>query len=172
MAFSRCEKKLGGAWTSSLEEGRMWPECHLVFAPGSELCAHLSDWLSISILQAVHAGMRALIYHSSFRGSQAEQSGMRTYYFSADTLEDMNAWIRAMNQAAQVLSRSSLKRSVLMEGPCQSASYARAGTQRKTLGCPNFHHLFTCFKHCPLCDVFSNNEFFWEEHGNTANNVC
>ncbi|XP_032976225.1 pleckstrin homology domain-containing family A member 7 isoform X5 [Rhinolophus ferrumequinum] len=60
--------------------------------------------------KAVHTGMRALIYHSSFRGSQAEQSGMRTYYFSADTLEDMNAWIRAMNQAAQVLSRSSLKR--------------------------------------------------------------
>uniref|UniRef100_A0A671G332 Pleckstrin homology domain-containing family A member 7 n=1 Tax=Rhinolophus ferrumequinum TaxID=59479 RepID=A0A671G332_RHIFE len=59
--------------------------------------------------KAVHTGMRALIYHSSFRGSQAEQSGMRTYYFSADTLEDMNAWIRAMNQAAQVLSRSSLK---------------------------------------------------------------
>ncbi|KAM5224353.1 pleckstrin homology domain-containing family A member 7 isoform 11-T11 [Hipposideros larvatus] len=60
--------------------------------------------------KAAHAGMRALISHSSFRGSQAEQSGMRTYYFSADTLEDMNAWIRAMNQAAQVLSRSSLKR--------------------------------------------------------------
>ncbi|XP_043757932.1 pleckstrin homology domain-containing family A member 7 isoform X4 [Cervus elaphus] len=56
--------------------------------------------------KAVHTGMRALIYNSS----QAEQSGMRTYYFSADTQEDMNAWIRAMNQAAQVLSRSSLKR--------------------------------------------------------------
>ncbi|XP_024902152.1 pleckstrin homology domain-containing family A member 7 isoform X4 [Pteropus alecto] len=60
--------------------------------------------------KAVHAGMRALIYNSSTRGSQAEQSGMRTYYFSADTQEDMNAWVRAMNQAAQVLSRSSLKR--------------------------------------------------------------
>ncbi|XP_053781399.1 pleckstrin homology domain-containing family A member 7 isoform X4 [Desmodus rotundus] len=55
--------------------------------------------------KAVHAGMRALIYNSS-----TEQSGMRTYYFSADTQEDMNAWVRAMNQAAQVLSRSSLKR--------------------------------------------------------------
>ncbi|XP_024587333.1 pleckstrin homology domain-containing family A member 7 isoform X4 [Neophocaena asiaeorientalis asiaeorientalis] len=60
--------------------------------------------------KAVHMGMRALIYNSSTRGSQAEQSGMRTYYFSADTQEDMNAWVRAMNQAAQVLSRSSLKR--------------------------------------------------------------
>nr|XP_031315807.1 pleckstrin homology domain-containing family A member 7 isoform X1 [Camelus dromedarius] len=62
--------------------------------------------------KAVHTGMRALIYNSSAGGSQAEQSGMRTYYFSADTQEDMNAWVRAMNQAAQVLSRSSLKRDV------------------------------------------------------------
>ncbi|KAG8524273.1 Pleckstrin homology domain-containing family A member 7, partial [Galemys pyrenaicus] len=60
--------------------------------------------------KAVHTGMRALIYNSSTGGSPTEQSGMRTYYFSADTLEDMNAWVRAMNQAAQVLSRSSLKR--------------------------------------------------------------
>ncbi|XP_041522359.1 pleckstrin homology domain-containing family A member 7 isoform X2 [Microtus oregoni] len=60
--------------------------------------------------KAVHAGMRALIYSTTTAGSQAEHSGMRTYYFSADTLEDMNAWVRAMNQAAQVLSRSSLKR--------------------------------------------------------------
>ncbi|XP_076797564.1 pleckstrin homology domain-containing family A member 7 isoform X6 [Arvicanthis niloticus] len=60
--------------------------------------------------KAVHRGMRALIYSTTTAGSQAEHSGMRTYYFSADTLEDMNAWVRAMNQAAQVLSRSSLKR--------------------------------------------------------------
>ncbi|XP_058161665.1 pleckstrin homology domain-containing family A member 7 isoform X3 [Dasypus novemcinctus] len=60
--------------------------------------------------KAVHVGMRALIYNSSTVGSQAEHSGMRTYYFSADTQEDMNAWVRAMNQAAQVLSRSSLRR--------------------------------------------------------------
>lgn len=60
--------------------------------------------------KAVHTGMRALIYSSTTAGSQTEHSGMRTYYFSADTLEDMNAWVKAMNQAAQVLSRSSLKR--------------------------------------------------------------
>ncbi|XP_051005221.1 pleckstrin homology domain-containing family A member 7 isoform X3 [Acomys russatus] len=60
--------------------------------------------------KAVHTGMRALIYSATAVASQAEHSGMRTYYFSADTLEDMNAWVRAMNQAAQVLSRSSLKR--------------------------------------------------------------
>ncbi|XP_037695252.1 pleckstrin homology domain-containing family A member 7 isoform X2 [Choloepus didactylus] len=62
--------------------------------------------------KAVHTGMRALIYNSSTVGSQAEHSSMRTYYFSADTQEDMNSWVRAMNQAAQVLSRSSLKRDV------------------------------------------------------------
>ncbi|XP_055971836.1 pleckstrin homology domain-containing family A member 7 isoform X3 [Sorex fumeus] len=60
--------------------------------------------------KAVHTGMRALLSSSGVGGSPAEQSGMRTYYFSADTLEDMNAWVRAMNQAAQVLSRASLKR--------------------------------------------------------------
>ncbi|XP_034626036.1 pleckstrin homology domain-containing family A member 7 isoform X2 [Trachemys scripta elegans] len=43
----------------------------------------------------------------SFKG---EHSGMRTYYFSADTLEDMNDWIRAMNQATLMQTRSSLKR--------------------------------------------------------------
>ncbi|XP_073870272.1 pleckstrin homology domain-containing family A member 7 isoform X38 [Macaca fascicularis] len=78
--------------------------------------------------KAVHTGMRALIYNSSTAGSQAEQSGMRTYYFSADTQEDMNAWVRAMNQAAQVLSRSSLKslpldQTLPRQGPGQSLSF-------------------------------------------------
>ncbi|OPJ73849.1 pleckstrin-like proteiny domain-containing family A member 7 isoform A [Patagioenas fasciata monilis] len=41
---------------------------------------------------------------------KAEHSGMRTYYFSADTQEDMNSWIRAMNQAALMQTHSSLKR--------------------------------------------------------------
>ncbi|KAK2506054.1 hypothetical protein MC885_011782, partial [Smutsia gigantea] len=78
--------------------------------------------------KAVHTGMRALICNSSSGGSQAEQSGMRTYYFSADTQEDMNAWVRAMNQAAQVLSRSSLKslpldQTLPRQGPSQSLSF-------------------------------------------------
>ncbi|XP_063798864.1 pleckstrin homology domain-containing family A member 7-like [Pseudophryne corroboree] len=34
---------------------------------------------------------------------KAEHPGMRTYYFGADTQEDMNAWIRAMNQSALVV---------------------------------------------------------------------
>ncbi|KAG7522879.1 hypothetical protein JOB18_032613 [Solea senegalensis] len=44
--------------------------------------------------------MRSYIYkQSSVIGSQAEHSGMRTYYFSADTQEDMNTWLKAMNLA-------------------------------------------------------------------------
>ncbi|XP_072281579.1 pleckstrin homology domain-containing family A member 4 isoform X2 [Pyxicephalus adspersus] len=35
---------------------------------------------------------------------KAEHPGMRTYYFGADTQEDMNAWIRAMNQSALVVA--------------------------------------------------------------------
>ncbi|KAM4554346.1 pleckstrin homology domain-containing family A member 7-like isoform 4-T4 [Fundulus diaphanus] len=31
---------------------------------------------------------------------KAEHTGLRTYYFSADTQEDMNTWLKAMNQAA------------------------------------------------------------------------
>ncbi|XP_043828430.1 pleckstrin homology domain-containing family A member 7 isoform X8 [Dromiciops gliroides] len=60
--------------------------------------------------KAVHNGMRAHIYNSSGIDFPAEHSGMRTYYFSADTQEDMNGWIRAMNQAALLQSRASLKR--------------------------------------------------------------
>lgn len=113
-------------------------------------------WFSVPILQAVHAGMRALIYNSSTRGSQAEQSGMRTYYFSADTQEDMNAWIRAMNQAAQVLSRSSLKRLVLMEGSRQCFLHWDQDPNKNSW-VPNFHHSSTCVKHCPLSGIFLNN---------------
>ena len=94
----------------SSRRGRTWLGWFLLLEVRLELIS--LPW--VSCLQAVHTGMRALIYNSSAGGSQAEQSGMRTYYFSADTQEDMNAWVRAMNQAAQVLSRSSLKRSV----PC------------------------------------------------------
>ncbi|XP_025030203.1 pleckstrin homology domain-containing family A member 7 isoform X2 [Python bivittatus] len=55
--------------------------------------------------------MRAYIYNkSSVIGSQAEHSGMRTYYFSADTQEDMNGWIQAMNQAALMQTHFSPKR--------------------------------------------------------------
>uniref|UniRef100_A0A8C9RVB9 Pleckstrin homology domain containing A7 n=1 Tax=Scleropages formosus TaxID=113540 RepID=A0A8C9RVB9_SCLFO len=62
--------------------------------------------------KACHTGMRSYIYNrNSVIGSQAEHGGMRTYYFSADTQEDMNGWIRAMNQAA-LMQTHSLRRSV------------------------------------------------------------
>ncbi|XP_028811666.1 pleckstrin homology domain-containing family A member 7-like isoform X13 [Denticeps clupeoides] len=55
--------------------------------------------------KATHTGMRSYIYNkNSVIGSQAEHGGMRTYYFSADTQEDMNGWIKAMNQAALMQS--------------------------------------------------------------------
>lgn len=62
--------------------------------------------LDLLPLQASHAGVRSLTYkQSSVIGSQAEHPGMRTYYFSADTQEDMNTWLKAMKEAA--LMRSS-----------------------------------------------------------------
>ncbi|XP_069804172.1 pleckstrin homology domain-containing family A member 7-like isoform X2 [Dendropsophus ebraccatus] len=42
---------------------------------------------------------------------KAEHPGMRTYYFGADTQEDMNAWIRAMNQSALVVGDNKNKNS-------------------------------------------------------------
>ncbi|XP_044137469.1 pleckstrin homology domain-containing family A member 7-like isoform X1 [Bufo gargarizans] len=42
---------------------------------------------------------------------KAEHPGMRTYYFGADTQEDMNAWIRAMNQSALVVGNNKNKSS-------------------------------------------------------------
>lgn len=54
-------------------------------------------------LQVSHTGMPSSIYkQSTVVGSQAEHSGMRTYYFSADTQEDMNTWLKAMNEAAKM----------------------------------------------------------------------
>ncbi|XP_077424776.1 pleckstrin homology domain-containing family A member 7-like isoform X13 [Vanacampus margaritifer] len=53
--------------------------------------------------KAGHPGRGSRVYKSnSVIGSQAEHPGMRTYYFSADTQEDMNTWLRAMNQAANM----------------------------------------------------------------------
>uniref|UniRef100_A0A8C1CA33 Pleckstrin homology domain containing, family A member 7b n=1 Tax=Cyprinus carpio carpio TaxID=630221 RepID=A0A8C1CA33_CYPCA len=65
--------------------------------------------------KACHTGMRSYIYNkNSLIGSQAEHCGMRTYFFSADTQEDMNGWIRAMNQAALMQSHG-VKRSFKSE---------------------------------------------------------
>ncbi|KAM4617479.1 pleckstrin homology domain-containing family A member 7 [Discoglossus pictus] len=61
--------------------------------------------------KAVHTGMRAYIHQkNTIVGSHQEHSGMRTYYFSAETQEDMNGWIRAMNQAALMQTSPAPKR--------------------------------------------------------------
>lgn len=133
-------KQVAGAGAFSPEEGRTGFGVSLFLLLEVKGVLTSLSRVSVSLLQAVHLGMRALIYHTSAGGSQAEQSGMRTYYFSADTQEDMNAWVRAMNQAAQLLSRSSLKRSVPAEGPRESASCLRMGTQTRTPERPEFHH--------------------------------
>ncbi|XP_073515147.1 pleckstrin homology domain-containing family A member 7 isoform X3 [Phyllobates terribilis] len=64
--------------------------------------------------KAVHAGMRAYIQQDSLR----DHPSMRTYYFSADTQEDMNGWIRVMNQAALVQNAPDSRRELVdMEWP-------------------------------------------------------
>ncbi|XP_039651178.1 pleckstrin homology domain-containing family A member 7 isoform X14 [Perca fluviatilis] len=53
---------------------------------------------------------------------KAEHCGMRTYFFSADTQEDMNGWIRAMNQAALMQQSHTIKREV--ENPKKAVQQA------------------------------------------------
>nr|XP_021333500.1 pleckstrin homology domain-containing family A member 7 isoform X13 [Danio rerio]XP_021333501.1 pleckstrin homology domain-containing family A member 7 isoform X13 [Danio rerio] len=66
--------------------------------------------------------MRSYIYNkNSLIGSQAEHCGMRTYFFSADTQEDMNGWIRAMNQAALMQSHGMKREAERSSKPEQHA---------------------------------------------------
>ncbi|KAA0723236.1 Pleckstrin -like proteiny domain-containing family A member 7 [Triplophysa tibetana] len=68
--------------------------------------------------KACHTGMRSYIYNkNSLVGSQAEHCGMRTYFFSADTHEDMNGWIRAMNQAALMQSHGAKRDTERISNP-------------------------------------------------------
>lgn len=64
-----------------------------------------THWLP---LQAQHGA--ALRSHTDQQGSvvdlQAEHGGMRTYFFSADTQEDLNTWLRAMKQATMMHNQS------------------------------------------------------------------
>ncbi|CAG5856594.1 unnamed protein product [Menidia menidia] len=57
---------------------------------------------------------------------KAEHCGMRTYFFSADTQEDMNGWIRAMNQAALMQQSHTIKRE--MEKPEKATQQAAPQT--------------------------------------------
>lgn len=79
--------------------------------------------------------MRSYIYNrNSVIGSQAEHCGMRTYFFSADTQEDMSGWIRAMNQAALMQQSHTVKRSVSLH-EVGLASY-----------CRDVYYLLTCLR--------------------------
>lgn len=81
--------------------------------------------------------MRSYIYNrNSVIGSQAEHCGMRTYFFSADTQEDMNGWIRAMNQAALMQQSHSVKRLVSLHEVGLTSSIAE--TWRK----PSLHIIY------------------------------
>ncbi|XP_055057384.2 pleckstrin homology domain-containing family A member 7 isoform X4 [Misgurnus anguillicaudatus] len=74
--------------------------------------------------KACHTGMRSYIYNkNSLIGSQAEHCGMRTYYFSADTQEDMNGWIRAMNQAALMQSHGVKREAERSSNPEQQSNH-------------------------------------------------
>ena len=72
--------------------------------------------------------MRSYIYNkNSVIGSQAEHCGMRTYFFSADTQEDLNGWIRAMNQAARMQQSHTVKRSVFPRPPQEGCPWVVLG---------------------------------------------
>lgn len=90
-----------------------WSIFDVLFVSQHDFCSSLSFpvlpslILDLPPLQVSHAGMRPFIYkQSSVIGSQAEHSGMRTYYFSADTQEDMNTWLKAMKEAVRMENRS------------------------------------------------------------------
>ncbi|XP_049329332.1 pleckstrin homology domain-containing family A member 7 isoform X2 [Astyanax mexicanus] len=88
--------------------------------------------------KASHTGMRSYIYkHSSVIGSQAEHGGMRTYYFSADTQEDMNTWLRAMNQAA--LMQNHTVKSVLDESDCSDQHCTHVKLEEQAV--PQINHI-------------------------------
>ncbi|KAM9825134.1 pleckstrin homology domain-containing family A member 7 isoform 15-T16 [Syngnathus typhle] len=65
---------------------------------------------------------------------KAEHCGMRTYFFSADTQEDMNGWIRAMNQAALMQQSHTIKREI--ERPEKSIQQAFPQTNHITQTTP------------------------------------
>lgn len=85
--------------------------------------------------------MRSYIYNrNSVIGSQAEHCGMRTYFFSADTQEDMNGWIRAMNQAALMQQSHTVKRSVSphevgLASYCRRILFIEVFTSNAVLSC-------------------------------------
>ncbi|XP_058857787.1 pleckstrin homology domain-containing family A member 7-like isoform X5 [Acipenser ruthenus] len=70
---------------------------------------------SISLPSYVIAPVEPEDHISRKYAFKAEHCGMRTYYFSADTQEDMNDWIRAMNQAALMQTHTAEREADKME---------------------------------------------------------
>ncbi|CAF93113.1 unnamed protein product, partial [Tetraodon nigroviridis] len=90
--------------------------------------------LDLLLLQACHAGMRSFTYQqSSVIGSQAEHSGMRTYFFSADTQEDMNTWLKAMKEAARMQNSK--------EAPSRSLDTSGSLSVAPQLAVPQANHV-------------------------------
>uniref|UniRef100_A0A4W5L4P7 Pleckstrin homology domain containing, family A member 7a n=1 Tax=Hucho hucho TaxID=62062 RepID=A0A4W5L4P7_9TELE len=67
---------------------------------------------------------------------KAEHGGMRTYFFSADTQEDMNGWVKAMNQAALMQNQTdSLKR------PSETSEKPEMPNTSERKGVPQTNHV-------------------------------
>ncbi|XP_073785624.1 pleckstrin homology domain-containing family A member 7 isoform X28 [Danio rerio] len=66
---------------------------------------------------------------------KAEHTGMRTYYFSADTQEDMNGWVRAMNQAA-LMQTHTVKRD-----ECGHPDHVNVSEKLKKQAVPQTNHI-------------------------------
>ncbi|XP_076842134.1 pleckstrin homology domain-containing family A member 7 isoform X3 [Brachyhypopomus gauderio] len=77
---------------------------------------------------------------------KAEHSGMRTYYFSADTQEDMNSWVRAMNQAA-LMQNFTMKR---VSDETDRARCLDAREKNEHLAAPEINHVGSRVR--PLAD--------------------
>ncbi|XP_056908006.1 pleckstrin homology domain-containing family A member 7-like isoform X6 [Takifugu flavidus] len=74
---------------------------------------------------------------------KAEHSGMRTYYFSADTQEDMNTWLKAMNEAAKMQNRNeaTIKSSNTFGRPNMLSQHAVPQTNHVSANTINTPHL-------------------------------
>ncbi|XP_029440053.1 pleckstrin homology domain-containing family A member 4 [Rhinatrema bivittatum] len=75
---------------------------------------------------------------------KAEHPGMRTYHFSADTQEDMNSWIRAMNQSALAVADNNNKLSFTRPG--------KAG-DLQLLACPQLGALHASYEDFLPCSL-------------------
>ncbi|XP_064786518.1 pleckstrin homology domain-containing family A member 7-like isoform X7 [Oncorhynchus masou masou] len=100
--------------------------------------------------KANHTGTRSYIYNrSTVIDSQAEHGGMRTYFFSADTQEDVNGWVKAMNQAALMQNQTdSLKR------PSETSEKSEMPNTSERKGVPQTNHVnnYTKTSHEPRAD--------------------